>query len=360
MMEPGMRPVRLVLLLEDLDAGGTQRYALHLAAHLDRTRFQTEIWTLRGGAGFAPIAAMAGISVHNLTVGLHVGPLAILRLFWRLLRQRPDVLYTLTVIPNIWGRLMAGALRIPLVSGYRNHRPPQMERWLHPLSRQIIANAPQLQDVLTRELDVPASRVNVVPNGVDFKHFSPDRRNEAATPLIVCVARRVPRKDLPTLVAAFAALRAQIPEARLEIIGDGPVTLKAIDHLTLLPGDSDVRAALSRAWVFALSSIDEGAPNAILEAMASGLPVVATDAGGVADVVRDGQTGRVVPQRNPQALCAALADLLQDADRRRAMGQAGRRRAEQAYSLGGMVAATEAILLQVAGRPPVQPGYVQP
>ena len=360
MMEPGTHPVRLVLLLEDLDAGGTQRYALHLAAHLDRARFQAEIWTLRGGSGFAPAAAAAGISVHNLTMAPRVGPLAILRLFRQLLRQRPDVLYTLTVIPNIWGRLMAGMLRIPLISGYRNHRPPQLERWLHPLSARIIANAPQLRDVLTGELGVPASRVNVVPNGVDLTHFSPDRQNEAATPLIICVARRVPRKDLPTLVAAFAALRSQIPEARLEIIGDGPVTLTATDHLALLPGNSDVRAALARAWVFALSSIDEGAPNAILEAMASGLPVVATDAGGVADVVRDGLTGRVVPQRDPKALCAALADLLRDADLRRSMGQAGRRRAEQAYSLAGMVAATEAIVLQVAGRAPATPEAAQP
>ncbi|HRJ68125.1 MAG TPA: glycosyltransferase [Beijerinckiaceae bacterium] len=343
------RPLRLVLLLEDLDAGGTQRYALYLATHIDRSRFKPEIWTLRGGSTFAPLAAAAGIPVSDLTRSRRVGPVAVLRLIWRLLFRRPDILYTLTIIPNIWGRLFGGLLRIPVVSGYRSLRPAQLDRLLHPLSRRIIANAPQLKDVLTDELGVPAARVSVVPNGVDLDRFSPVAHHESETPLIVCVARLVPPKDLPTLVAAFAIVRAALPEARLTIIGEGPVALAPATQLSVLPARSDVPAVLARAWVFALSSIEEGAPNAILEAMASGLPVVATDAGGIRDVVEDGMTGVLVPRRDPQALATALLDLLRNRDTRRRMGEAGRRRAEERYSIAAMVRATEALLDDAAG-----------
>lgn len=343
-------PLRLVLLLEDLDFGGTQRYALHLAAGLDLTRFRTVIWTLRGGSGFAAEAAARGLEVVNLTQSRRVGPLAILRLALRLRREPPDLLYTLTVLPNIWGRLAAGLLGIPVVSGYRNFRPRQHDRLLHRFSARIIANAERLRDVLVTELGVPAARVAVVPNGVDVERFSPEGRAEAVAPLILCVARRAPIKDLPTLVEAFRLLRADMPEARLRIIGDGPVELTAAENLELCPGSSDVRAALSEAWVFALSSLNEGAPNAVLEAMASAVPVVATNCGGVPEIVVEGHTGLLVPPRDPQALAKALAKVLRDEGLRRRMGEAARARALEKYSIAGMVTATENVLALAAGR----------
>ncbi|MCC2113951.1 MAG: glycosyltransferase, partial [Hyphomicrobiales bacterium] len=143
------RPLRLVLLLEDLDFGGTQRYAVNLVPHLDRTKFDPAIWTLRGGDDFRPAISTAGIAVIDLTRTEKVGPGAILRLASRLWRERPDVLYTLTVLPNIWGRLFAGLLGITVVSGYRNHRPGQHEWLLARFSAKIIANAERLKDELT-------------------------------------------------------------------------------------------------------------------------------------------------------------------------------------------------------------------
>ncbi len=343
-------PIRLVLIVEDLDFGGTQRYVTNLVAGLDRRLFAVSVWTLRGGDDFRPAVTAAGVPVTDMTRKHKVGARAVLRLARNLARERPDLVYTLTVLPNIWGRLIAGLIRIPVVSGYRNYRPGQHDWLLYRFSRRIIANAESLRDVLTGEIGVPAARVAVVPNGVDTDHFRPADTVPQGPPILLAVARRVGIKDIPTLTAAFDILKRTHPEARLRIVGDGPVSIEAAENLDLLPAETDIRRHFRECSVFVLSSLSEGAPNVILEAMASGLPVVTTGAGGPAEIVVDGETGIVVPPRDPDALAAALAEMLDDPERARAMGAAGRLRVEQRFSLADMVTKTQFVLLEAAGR----------
>lgn len=340
------KPIKLVLLLEDLDFGGTQRYALHLATHFNRDCIQAEIWTMRGGHGFKEESSE--IEINHLTQSRRVSPFAIIKLFRSLKKMPPDVLYTLTALPNIWGRLAAAWYGIPLVSGYRSMSPGQHERILHRLSQRIIANAPQLARILTHDLGVPEHKVVCIPNGVDLAPLKA-REEKFDAPLIVCVARRVPIKDLPTLVEAFKLVRKNFPLARLQIIGDGPVKLDAnVPGLEILPGSSSVHHALSQASIFALSSLQEGAPNAILEAMAHALPVVATDVGGIPDIVINGETGILVPASDPDAMSSAICRLLKDPEHLRAMGRAGRVRVETFYSISSMVNKTAEVLKTVA------------
>ena len=349
-MPAAPKPVRVVLLLEDLDFGGTQRYAVNLVSHLDRARIDPAIWTLRGGTDFRPAIDAAGVPVIDLTRTKKVGAGAILRLASKLWRERPDVLYTLTVLPNIWGRLFAGLLGIAVVSGYRNHRPGQHEWLLARFSKRIIANAERLKDELTTRFAIPAEKITVIPNGVDTDHFAPPGETSVTGKNILCVARRVGRKDLPTLLEALAILRRTKPDARLKILGNGPIALDAGDNVEILDATPDIRPHLAAAGIFVLSSIDEGAPNAILEAMAAGLPVVTTATGGTAEIVRDGETGRVVPPRDPQALADALAELMADPARAKAMGTAGRARVVRDFSLAVMVTETAKVLEEVTGR----------
>lgn len=272
-----------------------------------------------------------------------------LRLAFRLWRRRPELLYTLTVLPNIWGRLFAGLMGIPVVSGYRNLHPRQHERLLHRFSARIIANAEALKREMITRLGVPPERIAVVANAVDTDDFSPEFAARSGTPLIVCVARQERQKDIPTLLSAFRRVQAAVPEARLEIVGNGSLRFEAPPNTAFLPGRRDIRPCLRRAWLLALSSaVDEGMPNAVLEAMACGLPVVATGVGGVPELVIDGKTGLIVPPRDPVALSDALIALLQDEARRRAMGAAGRRRVLDEYALAQMVLRTENELLKAA------------
>ena len=348
MMSPAR--IRLVVLLQDLEFGGTQRYAVQLLNGLDRAWFAPEVWVLRGGDDLAAAMRGAGVEIVRLSEGKAVGPLAIVRLAARLWQERPALLYTLTVVPNVWGRLFAGLMRIPVVSGYRSLAPRQHERLLHRFSARIIANAAILKDRMTQRLGVESGRVAVIANGVDAGHFSPDEAARSADPLVVSVARLVAEKDIDTLLEAFRLTRAEVPSARLDIVGNGPHRIAPAPNVRVLSGTEDIRAHLRRAWVFALSSRSEASPNAILEAMACGLPVVATRVGGIPELVEDGKTGLLVPPRDPAALSAALTALLRDRPRRTMLGQAGRQRAAGEFGVARMVRQTETVLREVAQR----------
>lgn len=340
-------PIRLVILLEDLEFGGTQRYATNLLREMDRGWFAPEVWTLRGGDGLLGAMRETEVPVVRLTDGKRVGPLALARLALRLRRERPDLLYTLTVIPNIWGRVLAAALGIRVVVGYRSLDPDQHERILHRLAKRIIPNAHVLGQQLTQTFGVEPGRVTVIPNGVDSEHFSPDGAARSEEPLVLCVARLVEDKDIPNLLEAFRRTLARVPGARLDVIGDGRAPSDPPPNVRFLPGTEDVRAHMRRAWVFALASKREGSPNALLEAMACGLPVVATQVGGIPELVGP-DSGVLVPPGDPDTLGEALAALLRDGPRRRMLGAAGRSRAVNHFGLPGAVRKTEEVLREVA------------
>jgi glycosyltransferase involved in cell wall biosynthesis len=200
--------------------------------------------------------------------------------------------------------------------------------------------------VARRAYGVPAERLAVVPEPIDLEvwddQFRRARRGPrpfpAAGPVVLCVARMYPRKRLGDLLRAGALLRARIPAARVRIVGRGP-EWGAVERLHAELGLGEAVALLgdlpharlaeeyARADLFCLPSIQEGFGIAFLEAMAAGLPVVACRAAAVPEVVLDGVTGILAPPRDPEALAAALEGLLRDPDRRRALGEAGRRRA---------------------------------
>ncbi len=308
------------------------------------------MWILRGGDDLTAAVRSAGVDIVRFSDRNKVGPLAVMRLAARLWRDRPGLLYTLTVIPNIWGRLFAGVMRIPLVSGYRSFAPRQHERLLHRFSARIITNAAVLKARMTQRLRVEPDRVAVIANGVDGDYFSPDEAAKSVEPHVVCVARPVGEKDIPTLLEAFRLTRAQVPDARLDIIGNGRGSVADEPNVRYLPGTEDIRAHLRRAWVFALASRSEASPNVILEAMACALPVVATNVGGIPELVDDKKTGLLVPPRDPAALSAALTALLRDRALQKSIGKAGRQRVLSEFGVARMVRQTETVLREVAQR----------
>ncbi len=194
---------------------------------------------------------------------------------------------------------------------------------------------------------VPAERLALVPEGIDLHLWSPSsdpetlaRVDAAREPFtVLCVARQYPRKRVTDLLAAFPLVLAQLPQARLVVIGDGPehgalaqqradLGLEAsVQLLGALASDQEVRAWYQRASIFCLPSIQEGFGIVFLEAMASGLPVVSTTATAIPEVVPHGQAGLLVPPRDPQALAAAILSLLADAALRERCRSFGRQHA---------------------------------
>jgi glycosyltransferase involved in cell wall biosynthesis len=349
-------PIRIAVLLQDLEFGGTQRYAIHLLKFMDREVFSPELWVLRKGDDMISLAAETGVRIVHLSRSSWVSPWALARLAWKLLRLRPDVLYTLTVVPNIWGRIFGRLARVPvIISGYRSLFPKQHERWLWRLANRIICNAGTLKEVMVQRYSVHPDRIAVIPNAVDSAAFQSGRNARAPEPTVLYVGRLVKEKDPLNLVDAFRIVAEKVPNARFRMIGNGPlrpevearIRASSLDsRVELLPGTSSLMPQLARAWVFALASVMEASPNVILEAMSMGLPVVATRVGGIPELIQDGCTGMLVKPRDPEDLAAALVAVLTDEPKRLAMGEMARQRVLENHTLETMVRRTEQVVME--------------
>ncbi|MET8574004.1 GT4 family glycosyltransferase PelF [Streptomyces sp. NPDC005012] len=202
--------------------------------------------------------------------------------------------------------------------------------------------------------------IRTVYNGVDPAAFPP-AGPEPATPTLSWAGRVDPIKDLETLIRAFARVRARRPDARLRLFGGTPrggegyrercealaAELGHADAVTFEGRVDDIKDAYAAGNVVMLSSISEGFPFTLIEAMSCGRATVSTDVGGVREAV--GDTGLVVPPRDPEAMAAAALELLDDAERRRAMGEAARLRVIEQFTLRRTVETFRSIYLELAG-----------
>jgi glycosyltransferase involved in cell wall biosynthesis len=207
----------------------------------------------------------------------------------------------------------------------------------------------------------------VIPSGVDTDLVRPGRDRAAAkahlalsptTPVIGTVGRLEPRTGTDTLLAAVAALRAERPDVALVVVGEGPLRaelearareLGIASAVRFLGDRTDVDEVLAALDAFVLPSRTEGMSNALLEAMAMGLPVIATAVGGTPEVIADGRSGRLVPADEPERMAAAIARVLADVVGARRLGIAARAVVEERYGARSMVRRLEAVYGRVAG-----------
>jgi glycosyltransferase involved in cell wall biosynthesis len=214
-------------------------------------------------------------------------------------------------------------------------------------------------------LGVDAARLHLIPNGVDLQAFAPRARDGALrrewnvpanAPLAAFVGRLSPEKAPDVFLRALPLVRERVPQAHFVVVGDGPMRAAlesarrhlALDHVHFAGARGDMPAVYAEVDVVACTSHSEAMPLAVLEAMASGVPVVATRVGGVPDLVDVGRTGLLVEPGDGVEFGEALASLLADADRRAAMSAAARHRAVAHFALDAGVAATAQLLRRLA------------
>jgi len=309
---------------------------------------------------------------------------------WKALRKlKPDLVhsYNFGALDAAPVAKLAGVRRVVHAERGRNASDPRGEnrkyrnlrRWLLPFIDRYLAVSRDLQDWLTEKVGIDPSRVVFIPNGIDPANFvvAPGM-NEVrpilgsfappGTIVIGTVGRLDPVKDQAGLVSAFNLLRESLPEVRerlrLVIVGEGPqrsvleaqiAHLGLLEQVRLLGNRDNVPAILVEFDIFALSSIAEGMPGVLLEAMAAGLPIVATKVGGVSEVVSSEITGLLVAADSPHALAEALANYVSDEALRSRHGHAGRERVETGFSLNEMVSAYTTLYDELLHAEPTRP-----
>lgn len=269
--------------------------------------------------------------------------------------ERPELLHTHLVHGDIYGAIAACALRVPYLSTRHNDDRyllgpfRYIDRAFARGARRLIAisdavklflegagHAPEKLVTIRYGLDeLPSARAEVTPE---------DEGIPADAPLAIAVGRLIAQKDHATLARAFARVHAELPDARLAILGSGPLeseTRELVRELGLkdavfLPGRTNIRDWLERGDVFVHTSRWEGFGIVLLEAMLASLPVVATRVSAVPEVVVDGETGILVAEGDVDGIARALRELLEDPARATRLGAAGRDRAHSEFSVARM------------------------
>ena len=303
-----------------------------------------------------------GVPHRSVRCGLDVSP-RLARDVTRAVRvERPDLLHTHLVHADVYGSIAARLTGTPFVSTRHNDDRyllgpfRYLDRAFARDAKRIIAISDAVRVFLERAGHDPA-KLTTIHYGLDelpAASSSPTPEDvgiAADVPLALAVGRLIEQKDHATLLRAFARVRGTLPQARLGILGSGPleaVTRALVRELGLedavtLPGRTDIRDWLERADVFVHTSRWEGFGIVLLEAMLAGLPVVATRVSAVPEVVADGETGVLVEPADVEGLASVLEALLIDRERGSALGEAVRRRAREEFSVARMAERTHVV-----------------
>ncbi len=365
------RPPHLVVhVIHRLAIGGLENGLVNLLNHGLASRYRHAIICMTGFTDFRDRIEDANVEVFAIhrKEGRDWG--AQWRLFELIRRLKPAIVHSrgLSGLDSMLPALINGVpARIHGEHGRDmgdldgSNRKGQWIRRLHrPLVSHYIALSRDLESYLETKVGVPSQRITQIYNGVNCHDFRPASGERELLPetdfapkgalVIGTVGRMQPVKDQVNLTRAFIHLVAILPKEksrlRLVMVGDGSLraeceallTQAGLRHLAWLPGARDDVAALMRGMdIFVLPSLAEGISNTILEAMASGLPIIATAVGGNPELVEDGVTGRLVPAANPIALAEAIKPYVIDGELARHHGHANRRTAQARFSMEAMV-----------------------
>ena len=351
------RPARLLYLIVDLPVGGAEIHLLNLIKHLDRDRYSPTVLCIGNNGPIGEEIAKEGVPVTELGLLRKGGDPRIVKLLREFLRrEKISLVHSHLYHANYYGRMAAFREGIPAVCTIHNtYARPKVHRrlinrWLARRTARIIAVSGPVRDDIIRYDGVDPSKVVVIPNGVDPGTFDipltrVEAREKIGIPaehfLIGTVGRLEEQKGLQYLVDAVRMLREDGKQAFLLVAGSGreearlreQATRDGIEDAVFFVGTRRDVPELYRAMdVFALSSLWEGGPITLLEAMASGLPVVATPVGFVPEVVRDGVNGFIVPARDPVRLGIALWRVREDPVRAAQIGREGRETVRGRYT----------------------------
>jgi glycosyltransferase involved in cell wall biosynthesis len=386
-----MERVKVVHVVTRLDLGGAQQNTLYTWDHLDRARFEAILVCGTGGLLDADARAAAerpdGPQVRFLdSLVRELDPardlLALLELVNLFMRERPSVVHTHSSKAGILGRLAAAIAGVPAVVhtyhgfGFHDYQSPfakgfyaALERFCCRLTRAIVFVSKANEDYARRHGLGDQARYHLIRSGVrlgDLPAKVADRGRRKAElglgmhkPLVISVGNLKPQKNPADFIALAQRVCAELPDTEFLFIGDGPLRQRlefqlvagGLSNRVKLAGwRRDTAELLALADVFVMTSLWEGLPRALVEALKSGLPAVCYATDGVVDLLEDGKNGYAVPPRNVTALAEAVLKLLRDPKLRQTMGLSASQSVGPEFDIDHMVRAQERLYDSLLGR----------
>ena len=374
-MQVDKRP-HVVHVMYRFDTGGLENGVVNLINHMTVDAYRHTIVALSEVTDFRKRILRSDVGFIALRKPPGHGVWQYPKLFQLFRRLKPDIVHSRN-LAALEVQAPAWAAKVPLrIHGEHgrdvgdfdgsNLTYQRVRRFYRPFVHHYIALSRDLDDYLVQKVHVPHNKITQAYNGVDTERFHPAPGgtqpitgcpfDPARHWLVGTVGRMQTVKDQVMLAHAFVQAIALAPELRsrlrLVMVGEGPLRAQAqaaleaagVAELAWLPGERDDVADIMRGLhLFALPSLAEGISNTILEAMASGLPVLATDVGGNADLVVAGQTGDIVPSADPRAMAQRLVEFASDLERALVMGRTGRQRVQASFSIQAMVSTYQAV-----------------
>jgi glycosyltransferase involved in cell wall biosynthesis len=357
----GRSKPHVLTLTDSLGPGGAERVAVELAVRADPTRFQRSLCVTRSEApnrtaqdSIGRLQA-EGVNVLRMNRRSRANLRAWRPLIGYLRSRRVDILHAHKFGSNAWAAVLGRLLGVPVIVAHEHTWSFEGQPFRKLVDRTIVARGSDVV-IAVSEADrrrmielvgMPANRVVLIPNGIP----TPPAEDGAAVraelgfgqdvPILALTANLRDQKAIDVMLQAMARLRTTQPQAQLLIVGSGDQTrlraeasrLGVADAVTFMGSRADVPKILAASDVGVLSSDFEGMPLAVLEYMAASLPVVATDVGGVPEIVDHGRSGLLVAPRDPAALAGAIDTVLFDRAMARSMGEAGRARQQREFSV---------------------------
>jgi glycosyltransferase involved in cell wall biosynthesis len=361
--------VRVLHIIDSLDLGGGQTVVLNLLKYADRERFEVSVATMHGRGPYWNQFRALGVPVYSLSPRKWL-PLYVPRLLALIAREKYDVVHCHLFGANWIAKPLAALSGVPVRIAH-DHCNDQLrydrklalflDRFTNQLSQHVCAVSASTRDFLIEKEGLPADRVSLIYNGVDIARFEglPDRRN-AARPMILGIGRLHPQKDFSLFLETAQVLTRKYPTAEFVIAGTGPeepmlreraAELGLGDRLRFAGGVSDPRELYAQASMLLMTSRYEGTPMVVLEAMASGIPVVAPALDGIREVLRDGEDAELVEGRDPNNFAARVLSLLDDPSRAGTLAEAAGRKVRAEYAADVMTRRVEEIYFRYLPRP---------
>lgn len=352
-----MNTIKVMHLLLSLDIGGLETFVLSIVKKADRTKFNTSVCSMSPNGKLVDEFKQTGTMISVVEKKQGIDYSLSLRLAKLLRQEQIQIIHTHNSCAWLYGGIAAKIAGIQLI--HTEHSNPSLnekrillaERALAMITNTIICDSEDVANFMVHKQKIGTHKIKVILNGIDVEMFQKNidiiaKRAEfhidADELVIGSVGRLALVKDYLTLIKAFQTVKHKIGKCKLLIVGDGVLRAELEAYVDLnelkqnvifLGSRRDVPEIIPIFNVFVLSSLSEGLPIALLEAMAAGIPVVATKVGGIPEVIIDGRTGLLVPSRSPEELAEAILAILLDRKKAVSMGIAGRGRVEEQFNL---------------------------